>query len=355
MKKEVKHLYNKAIESLILSVEIFNRPSDSGRVHGVLIFMDHSFEMLLKSGILHKGGQIRDKRKSETIGFSMCVKRALSEGAIRFLSEGESLTLNTINSLRDAAQHHVLEMSEQHLYFHAQAGLTLFRDLALRLFNDNLRERIPSRVLPLSTIPPTEIQEFFSNEVEDIRRLLQPRSRKSLEASERLRGLAIMENTTQGVDTQPSNSTLNKIIKRLKSGDDWAEIFPGVATLTFTAEGYGPSLDLRIVKQGGIPVQVVPEDTAGVQVALKRVNELDFYNFSRNELADKMGLSGPKTSAAIEYFKIKEDPECYKSIKIGKSKFDRYSPKTIKSIQVGLEKEDIEQVWGNYSGKRKTR
>jgi hypothetical protein len=49
MKKEVRHLYNKAIDSLILSVELFNRPNNCARVHGVLIFMDHSFEMLLKA------------------------------------------------------------------------------------------------------------------------------------------------------------------------------------------------------------------------------------------------------------------------------------------------------------------
>lgn len=35
MKKEVKHLYNKAVDSLVLSIELFNRPNDTARVHGV--------------------------------------------------------------------------------------------------------------------------------------------------------------------------------------------------------------------------------------------------------------------------------------------------------------------------------
>lgn len=56
MKKEVKHLYNKSIDSLTLSIELFNRPNECARVHGVLIFMDHSFKMLLKAAIIHKGG-----------------------------------------------------------------------------------------------------------------------------------------------------------------------------------------------------------------------------------------------------------------------------------------------------------
>src|SRR5690349_11888822 len=113
MKKEARHLYQKAVESLTLSVELFNRPSDAGRVHGVLIFMDHSFEMLLKACIVHKGGKIREARAKETIGFSSCVRKAFSDGEIRFLEEEEVLVLQSLNGLRDAAQHYTLEMSEQ--------------------------------------------------------------------------------------------------------------------------------------------------------------------------------------------------------------------------------------------------
>ena len=134
MKKEVKHLYHKSIDSLTLSIELFNRPNDCARVHGVLIFIDHAFEMLLKAAIMHKGGRIREKRERETLGFSSCVRKAFSDGAIKFLNEEEVLTLQTLNGLRDAAQHYTLEMSEQSLYFQAQAGLTLFRDsVKLRL------------------------------------------------------------------------------------------------------------------------------------------------------------------------------------------------------------------------------
>jgi hypothetical protein len=52
-------------------------------------------------------------------------------------------------------------MSEQHMYFQAQAGLTLFRDITLRVFNINLKTELPVKVLPLSTTPPTDIHAFF--------------------------------------------------------------------------------------------------------------------------------------------------------------------------------------------------
>src|SRR6476661_5431739 len=105
MKKEVKLLRQKAIQSLILSIEIFNRPSDAGRIDGVLIFLDHAFEMLLKSIILHRGGKIRKRRAKQTIGFDLSVRRGLSDATIKFLTENQALTLQMINSLRDASQH----------------------------------------------------------------------------------------------------------------------------------------------------------------------------------------------------------------------------------------------------------
>jgi hypothetical protein len=346
MRKEAKHLYQKAIDSLTLSIELFNRPNDCGRIHGVLIFMDHSFEMLLKASIIHKGGKIKEKGAKETIGFSACVRKGFSDNAIKFLSETDVLTLQTINGLRDAAQHYTLEMSEQYLYFQAQAGLTLFRDIAKKVFNIDLRTQLPVRVLPLSTTPPMDIQAFFSTEVQEIKKLLAPKSRKKLEATEKLRALAIMENAIQGNESQPSDTELKALAKRLSKATNWGQLFPSVSTLSFTQNGYGPSLDLRITKSEGVPVTVVPEGTPGAGVvAIKRVNELDFYNLGRDQLAKKLGLTGPKTTAAVKHFGIKEDPECFKHLKVGNVPFDRYSQKAIEKIKEGLKTKTIDEIW----------
>ena len=84
MKKEVKILRKKAVESLVLSIEHFNRPSDTGRVHAVLMLMDHAFEMLFKAIILDRGGRIREPRSQQTIGFDACVRRGLSNAQVKF-------------------------------------------------------------------------------------------------------------------------------------------------------------------------------------------------------------------------------------------------------------------------------
>ena len=122
LKREAKLLLDKACDSLLLGIELFNRPSDRGRVSAVLIQTDHAFEMFLKAALLQRGGKIREDTAKETIGFDACVRRGLSDGRLKFLTEEQALTLQTINGLRDAAQHHLLDISEAQLYLHIQSG-----------------------------------------------------------------------------------------------------------------------------------------------------------------------------------------------------------------------------------------
>ena len=198
MKKETSILFNKALNSFILSIEHFNRPWDKGRTEAVLIFLDHSFEMLLKVAILHRGGKIREKSAKQTIGFDGCVRNALSDGAIKFLTNENALSLQVINSLRDAAQHHIVHLSEQHLYLHAQSGLTIFREILKNVFNRDLIELLPERVLPISTSSSKDIASFFETEIDEIKKLLKPKSRKRVEAFAKLRGLTIFRRCHTG-------------------------------------------------------------------------------------------------------------------------------------------------------------
>lgn len=349
MKKEVKILRAKAVESLVLSIELFNRPSDAGRTHGVLIFLDHAFEMLFKAIILHRGGRIREPRAKQTIGFDASVRKGLSDAKLKFLADNQALTVQMINSLRDAAQHHILDISEPHLYIQAQAGLSLFRDVFKAVFAEDLFSYLPARVLPLSTIPPTDLATLFDNETKEIKKLLAPGVRRHTEAEAKLRSLAIVEKSLNGEKVQPSVGELKQLAKAVASGKKaWNEIFPGVATVTLTTNGYGPSIDLRITKTG-MPVTLVKEGTPGATVvAVKRVDELGFYSLGRDDLAKKVGLSGPKTTAVIRFSKLQADNECYKHVAVGNTHFDRYSPKAITVIQEALKKKPMAEIWQSH-------
>jgi hypothetical protein len=349
MKKEARLLKQKALNSLTLCVDHFNSTADTGRVEAVLHFLDHSFEMLLKASILHRGGRIRDRGEKNTIGFDTCVRRALSDGDTQFLVDEQALTLQAINGLRDAAQHHLVDISEGHLYLHAQAGITLFRDLLDDVFDENLRDHLPDRVLPVSTIAPLDPIALFTEEIEEVARLLKPGTRRRMEAAARLRALAIVDGALRGEKLQPGEGDLRRLGQKVAHGSDMSEVFPGIAAVDFVTEGSGPTLSLRITKKEGIPVHLVPEGTEGASVvAVKRVNELDFYNLSHADLASHVGLTAPKTTAAVRYLDLANKPDCFREVKIGQSSFKRYSQHAITALQEALDTVGIDDIWQAY-------
>ncbi len=355
MKREAKLLQEKALNSLLLAIEHFNRPIDRGRDDTVLIFLNHGFEMLLKAGIVHKGGRIQKRGATDqTLGFDACVRKALSDGDIKFLTEEQALTLQTINGLRDAAQHYFLTIPEQQLYLHTQSGVTLFGDLLNLVFGQKLSEKLPERVLPVSTRPPKELSILVEDEIKIIKELTNPKRRKKINARNRLRGLAIMEATVQGARIQPSDGYLNKIINRINDGEPAQSIFPGIFSLTLSIEGEGVPVHIRVSKNEGVPVQIVPEGTPDASVvAIRRVNELDFYSMGLQQLAPKVKLTGPKTLAVIWKLKLQDDEKCFKEIRIGKQRHKRYSQNALQKILEKLPGLNMEDVWESYKSRPK--
>jgi hypothetical protein len=346
MKKEVKILLNKSIDSLVLAIEHFNKPWDRGREEAVLILLDRSFELLLKAIIRHKGGKIRERGSSETFGFDKCVRKCVSDASAKCLSELEALTIQIINSLRDAAQHYIFDVSENQLYMYAQAGITLFNDKLKEVFDESLSDHMPERVLPVSTTPPTSLGTLISKEFKEIKQLVSPGSRRKIQARAKLRSIAIIEASLNGVRSQPSKHELDKYLEKVAAGKRWQDIFQGVASLKLDTEGTGLSVSIRLSKSDGDPVQMVPEGTPGATVvAVKRVNELGFYSLGLKDLSQKLTITQPKTIALVRFLKIQENVECYKEIKVGKSIFKRYSPKALDSLKKALKTVNMEEVW----------
>jgi len=353
MKREVKALLNNSIDSLLLSIEQFNRLYSRGRVVSVFMLLNHSFEMLLKAAIVHKGGKIREKKAKETIGFDHCVRKCLSDAQVKCLNEEQALAIRLINNLRDAATHYLLDITEEQFYLHVQSGVTVFREILNKVFQKNLSNYLPSRVLPISTKTPRDLYFLIDEQVEEIKRLLNFPKRKLSLARNKLRPIAIMENSVKGDSTQPSERDLNKMLENLAEENDWQSIFPGIAGLNLNTEGGGLNVTLRITKKEGIPIKLVKEKNkeGTLFVAVKRVNELDYYTLGAKDLAEKLGLSLNKTVALIYYFELQKNEEYYKLIKIGASKFKRYSPKALDFLKKKLSNIDINKVWEDYKSK----
>ncbi|MHA7826192.1 MAG: DUF3644 domain-containing protein [Roseovarius sp.] len=354
MKKEVRQLREKAINALVLSIEHFNRPWDRGRTEAVLILLDHSFEMLLKSAIRHKGGKIRKAREKLAIGFDTCVRKGLTDASLKFLNDEQALTLQSINGQRNAAQHYLVDMSEHQLYFYSQAGVTLFRDIHDEIFDDKLILELPERVLPISTTAPKDLAALFDKEIEEIKSLLAPGTRRKMDAVSKARSLAVLEGAVNGDYEQASDHELGKICTRLADGEAWSSVFPGVASINITADVDGPTICLRLTKNEGTPVQLLKEsEGAGAVVAVRRVDELGFYSLGALDLAEKVGLTPPKSRAVVDHIGLRNDPNCFKEFKISGVKHARYSPKAIQRIQDALHAESIDEIWAAYRAKQR--
>lgn len=353
MKKRARLLKEKATSSLLLSIEQFNKPFDTGRVEAVLILLDHSLEMLLKAAIIERDGKIHEKGSSQTIGFDKCLRVGLSTEGIRFLTDEQVIALQSINSMRDAAQHYLLTISEEQLYLQAQTGITIFRAILLDVFSENILDVLPPRVLPISTIPPKDIEALFSNEIEHIKQLLAPGRRKRTEARSRLRPLAIMDRSIRGESLQPSRSELDRIADRIADEEDWDTIFTGVSSFNYTTKGYGADFEIHWTKKEGIPIHTVPEGTPGAVVVAKRTNELDFYNMSLTQLRKKLELTQPACLSLIWHLDIQSDPDCFKEIKIGKTSHKRYSQKALEKVRSELPTLDMKAIWQSYKNRNK--
>lgn len=356
MKREVKTLLDKSVASLILSIELFNRPHDYARTCSVLILLDHSFEMLLKASILQKNGKIIDKETQHTYGFEKCLRIAVGDGQIRFLTDEQVLTLQTINSIRDAQQHYIIDVSENQLYLYVQSGFTLYRDILKSVFNKDLYEYMPQRVLPISTTPPLSLEMLYDQEVDEIQRLLKAKSRKKSIAISKIKPLEILERSLQGIDKPVTDHELKKRVEQIKQQQDWRKIFPNVASIEVVPDSSLPFIALRFTKKEGIPIHVVPEGTPGsFVVALKTVNELGFFNMTHSQLTEAIHQKSPKTDALIWYLDLKRDAECSRAIQLGKTTVYKYSCKAISKIKELLEKTTIETVWTEYRNYLKKR
>lgn len=346
MNKHAAMLLEKAVDSLLIAVEHFNRPWDRGRKEAVLIMMDRGFELLLKSSILRKGGKIREPYERETIGFAKCVRKCLDDAHVKFLSEEEALTLQIINSLRDAAQHDVIDLSEQELYLHCQAGVTVFRDLLLRVFGLKLSDCVPDRVLPISASPPKDLHSLIEADFRTICDQLKKYSRSQVEAKAKLKSLAIVEASLAGVRSQPSELEVNALARRVQEGKSWQEIFPGVATLRVTTEGEGINVSIRLVKNEGQAVQIVPAGSPDATVlAVRKIDLLGYFSLGLNDVAKKVNLSGPKTLAVVLELRLQESEEYFKEFDIGSQHWKRYSAKAVEKIQAALPTLDMDDIW----------
>lgn len=345
LKQEARVLRRKALSSLTLGMTAFNSPVEAGRVTQVLLSLQHSFEMLLKAALVQRGVSVFDKKTGRSFGFEKCVNLAQGDTVIK-LTDDEAGTLRSIDAMRDDEQHWFNEVSEQLLYVHARAAITLFDELLQRVFGEHLADHLPGRVLPISTDPPKDLEVLIDEEYSQIAELLRPGRRARHEARARIRTLLAMEAHVEP-DSQVSTKDVDRVEKGIKAGHKRAEVFPRLGDVTTTVEGVGATVQVHITKKDGAPVRYVADESVPA-AAIREVDLNRRFHLSATDLARELNLTTPKSTALRRHLGIDGDSKVHYVFEMGAQKHHRYSDGALKRMRDALTELDFDAVWEGH-------
>ena len=190
LRRDARRLKQKAISSLVIGLEAFNGFSSDGRQTTILLHFQHAVEMLVKASLVQKKINILDKDKDHQAGFKKCLSLSSEHCKINGQQAG---VFRTIDAMRDAEQHWFIEVPEDTLYLHARALITSFDEVLESQFSEKLADYLPTRVLPVSTMPEADFDVMVGRECNTIKELLAPNRRARDEARGRIHTLLAMQ------------------------------------------------------------------------------------------------------------------------------------------------------------------
>jgi hypothetical protein len=313
-----------AINSFRLAVELFNRPYDEGRVESVLLFLNHSFEMLLKACILENGGQIRGKDgDGNTISFEKCVNKCRygdqSGSEIIVLSESQGAALLAINNQRDFAEHEQVRIGEQQLYIQSRQAVEIFGELLKEVFEEDLADYIPDRILPLATRMPVDVVNVIKTDISTIQVLLSDGDVD--EARRRVKSLDSLERGLEDNGQTPSRSELDDILDALDQDQDLEQVFPHIFAAITGDEDAGAGTRIQLGSEDGIPANYISQDDVDEDTDVhlfteKNIN--DRFPLNPHQVRDRVEkkldgeISWQKTNAVIKELGILDDDDYHR-------------------------------------------
>lgn len=346
LKQESRALKAKALTSLISAVERFNSPDDRGRATGVLLHLQHSFEMLLKAALVQTGENIFDKKTRRSVGFKKCLGLASASPVIK-LAAADAGALRVIDALRDDEQHWFNVVSEQLLYLHVRAGVTLFDELLQRVFANCLADHLPHRVLPVSVDPPRDLTLVLDEEYSQIAALLHPGRRARHEARARIRTLLAMEAHTDP-ETEVSEANVNRVERRIKNGEARARVLPHLEDVATTIDGSGVTITVHFSKkQDGAPVRFVADGSEPAAV-IREVDLQKRFHRLPGELAQALGLSIPRSLALRRHLGIDGDASCCHEFTRGRTRWLGFSDNAWTRMRDALKTVDMAAIWSAH-------
>ncbi len=325
---------------------------NDGRATEVLLRLQHAFEMLLKASLVQGGRSVFDKKTGRSIGFEAAIRQCQQLAGLKITDE-EAGTLRAVDAMRDEEQHWLTEVDEGLLYLHARASVTLFDDVLHKVFVERLADHLPLRVLPISVDPPQDFVTLVDREYANVAALLQPGRRARSTARAKLRALLAMEAHVDP-DAEVSVSDVNRVEKGVKAGKTRDQVFPRLGEIGAAVSGQGLDVQVRFVKQGGVPVRLVKDDAVDA-AAFREVDLQKKYHRTPTDLASAVGLTTARAAALRAHLGIDDDDDCRHVFVFGSQRHTRYSDNAFTRMRDAAASLDMAAVWAAHAPARRGR
>jgi hypothetical protein len=317
--------------------------------------------MLLKASIFQRRGTVRDRGDNLSHSLLRCIDISTSD--LGTLTAEEHTLLLAVKQDRDCATHDSIVMSDDLLYVHMRAGISCFRRLLLAEFAENLTDLLPSRVIPVSAAPPSDLRQLVEDELAVISRLLAPGKRKTVEASARLRPLLSLDGSATGRSDQPTQAEVDRAARSFRDGKDWKSVLPGLASLqigTAVPGGDAQEVVLRISKDSeSVPVRRAQTGEEHEALAYRGVNTFDEFGIKLTTFGERLGVSQREGYAIIDALDLKHDDRAYhlRKTKAGNIQFQGLSARAIERGKAALADPtfDLPTAMKRYAAKTKRR
>ena len=311
LRRKAKLFRDTAVASMLAAVELHNSPTRSGEAQ-VLVLAGHAMEMLLKAVIYQRRGTVTAAGETFSHSLTKCIEIASND--IGVIEPEDRTLLLALKTDRGQAAHDVVAASEDLLWVHLSAALSLFRKVHDAELGGPAPEFLSKRVLPVSAAPPTHGPTLVQRDVEEIAAMLRGGKRQGAEARARIRPLLALEAAAHGREDPPTEREVERAARSIKRGVAWDRVFPGLAGLEVGGAPAGAGSDqvtLRIARRGDVPVRRALEGEEDEALLYRDINVFDSYGIKLSDFGDKLGLTAHEGYAVIYYLDIKSDPDAY--------------------------------------------
>ncbi|MCA1984822.1 hypothetical protein [Nocardioides nematodiphilus] len=209
-------------------------------------------------------------------------------------------------------------------------------------------------MLPLSVDPPRDLALLIDEEYTQIAALLAPGRRASHEARARIRTLLAMEAHVEP-ETQVSSKDVDRVEKGIKTGQSRMEVFPRLDKVATRVRGSGINLTVHFTKKAGAPVRYVSDELSPA-AAIREVDLARKFYLSASDLAAKLSLTGPRSTALRRHLGIDRDPGACHVFVFDSQRIARFSDNAYRAMAEATERLDMAAVWDAHkpAGRRST-